>query len=384
MMTRVSWAALCVSLTWLTGCSEAPSGGREIAASQALPVKVDLAVMQSLPVTYEATGTVRARASAVVSSKLTAYVREVKVQLGDRVKEGQILVTLDSRDLDGASRRATAAREELREAIPESDSAVAAAKAGFDLAETTFQRMNQIYSKKSISDQEFDEAVGKRKAAQANYEMMQARRAQLDAKASQIEEDIRTAAVARSYAEITAPFAGLVSAKTVEPGVLAASGAPLLTIEREGAYRLEASVEESRFASIRVAQMVRVKLDGMEQVLNARVSEVVPVVDAASRAYTVKIDLPVAPSIRSGLFGRATFELGSRSVLTIPTASVTERGQLRSVFVAENGVARVRLISVGDRIRDRVEVLSGLEPGEAVVTSALPGLSDGSRVEVRP
>jgi membrane fusion protein, multidrug efflux system len=380
---KTSLAALSFSLLWLVGCSEAPPNGHAAATSAALPVAVERAEVQALPSLYEATGTVRARVSTAISSKLMAYVREVKVQLGDRVKEGQTLVTLDSRDLDAGTRRAAAAREELRQAVPEADSAVAAAKANFDLAQTTFQRMNELYGKKSISDQEFDEAAGKRKAAEANYKMMQARRSQLDGKMAQIEEDIRTAEVMRSYAEINAPFAGLVTAKTVEPGILAAPGVPLLTLERDGAYRLEASVDESRLAAIHLGQPVRVKLDGVDRTLEARVSEVVPVVDAASRTYTVKIDLPALPMIRSGSFGRAVFELGSRSILTIPSAAVTERGQLRSVFVAENGVARTRLVTLGQRAGDRVEVLSGLSVGDAVVISGPREIADGSRVEVR-
>ncbi len=381
---KTSIAALFFSVFWLAGCSEAPSNGHQAAPSAALGVTVERAAMQSLPSTYEATGTVRARVSSVISSKLMATVREVKVQLGDRVREGQTLVTLDSRDQDASARRAMAAREEVRQAVPEADSAVAAAKANFDLAQSTFQRMNELYSKKSISDQEFDEASERRKAAQANYQMMQARRSQLDSKMAQIEEDIRTADVAQSYAEIKAPFAGLVAAKTVEPGILAVPGVPLLTLERDGAYRLEASVEESRLAAIHVGQPVRVALDGVDRTLEARVSEIVPVVDAASRAYTVKIDLPALPVVRSGSFGRALFQLGSRSILTIPTSAVTERGQLRSVLVAENGVARTRLITLGQHAGDRVEVLSGLQPGDAVVISAPREIADGSRIEVQP
>jgi RND family efflux transporter MFP subunit len=380
---KTSVAALFFSVFWLAGCNEA-SNGPEAAPSATLRIAVERAAMQSLPSTYEATGTVRARVSSVISSKLMATVREVKVQPGDRVREGQTLVTLDSRDQDASARRAKAAQEELRQAVPEADSAVAAAKANFDLAQSTFQRMNELYGKKSISDQEFDEATGKRKAAQANYEMMQARRRQLDSKMAQIEEDIRTADVARSYAEITAPFAGLVTAKTVEPGILAAPGVPLLTLERDGAYRLEASVDESHLAAIHLGQPVRVELDGADRTLEARVSEIVPVVDAASRAYTVKIDLPALPAVRSGSFGRALFQLGSRSILTIPASAVTERGQLRSVLVAENGVARTRLITLGQQAGDRVEVLSGLQPGEAVVISAPRDIADGSRIEVQP
>lgn len=367
----------------LAGCSESP---REAAsASKAPPLAVSIVTVaeQQIPSIYEATGTVRARTSAVIAAKLLGYVREVKVQTGDRVQAGQLLVTLDARDLDVNSRKAEAALDEVRSSIPEADSAVAGAKANLDLAQTTFNRMQELWNKTSISHQEFDEASAKLKSAQSAYEMARARRAQLDAQAARVQQDIRATEVARSYAEITAPFAGVVTAKSVDPGTLAVPGAPLLTIEREGAYRLEASVDESHLAAIRVGQPVLVKLDGVDRTLDARVSEIVPTVDAASRSYTVKIDLPTVPALRSGAFGRASFSLGSRSPLTIPAGAVTERGQLQSVVVAENGVAHTRLITIGQKMKDQVEVLSGLSAGEKVVFPVPSSLADGAAVEVR-
>ena len=353
--------------------------------SQAPPVTVRIVTVaeQQIPSIYEATGTVRARTSAVIAAKLLGYVREIKVQTGDRVKEGQLLVTLDARDLDVNSRKAEAALDEVRSSIPEADSAVTGAKANLDLAQTTFNRMQELWNKTSISHQEFDEASAKLKSAQSAYEMARARRAQLDAQAARVQQDIRATEVARTYAEITAPFAGVVTAKSVDPGTLAVPGAPLLTIEREGAYRLEASVDESHLSAIRVGQPVSVALDGVDRTLQARVSEIVPAVDAASRSYTVKIDLPAIPAIRSGSFGRASFSMGSRSPLTIPVGAVTERGQLQSVVVAENGIAHTRLITTGQKSKDQVEVLSGLSAAENVIFPVPPGLSDGAAVEVR-
>jgi len=290
---------------------------------------------------------------------------------------------LDARDLDVNSRRAEAALDEVRSSVPEAESAVTAAKVNLDLAQITFNRMQELWNKRSISNQEFDESSSKLKAAQAAYEMARARRAQLETRTARVQQDVRATEVARSYAEITAPFAGVVTAKSVDPGALAVPGAPLLTIEREGAYRLEASVEESRLSAIRVGQPVSVKLDGGDRTIDARVSEIVPVVDAASRSYTVKIDLPAVPSLRSGAFGRASFSLGNRSALTIPAGAVTERGQLQSVLVVENGAAHTRLITTGQKSKDQVEVLSGLAAGEMVILPIPPGLSDGGAVEIQ-
>jgi RND family efflux transporter MFP subunit len=381
-MTK-NFLLLIPAAIWLAGCGEAPKE-KPVASSPPIAVSTVTAGIEAWPSIYEATGTVRARTSAVISAKLMGYVHDVKVQAGDRVREGQILVTLDPRDLDTGSRRAEAAREEVRTAVPEADSAVAAAKANLDLAQVTFGRMQDLFQKKSISNQEFDEASAKLKVAQATYEMARARRVQLNSKLAQVDQEVRSAEVARSYADVLAPFAGVVTAKSVDPGSLALPGTPLLTIEREGAYRLEAPVEESRLAAIRVGQPVSVTLDSAGRTIEARVSEIVPAVDAASRAYTVKIDLPTLPSPRSGVFGRAAFQLGTRPVLSIPAAAVTERGQLQSVLVADNGVARTRLITAGQKVKDRVEVLSGLTAGEKVIFPVPQGLSDGARVEVRP
>jgi RND family efflux transporter MFP subunit len=291
---------------------------------------------------------------------------------------------LDTRDLDVSSRRAEAARDEVRTAVPEADGAVAAAKANLDLAQVTFGRMRDLFQKKSISNQEFDEASAKLKAAQAAYDMTQARRVQLNATLARVDQEVRSTEVTRSYAQVLAPFAGIVVSKAIEPGSLAVPGAPLLTIEREGAYRFEASVEEDHLAAIRVGQPVSVTLDTIDRTFDARVSEIVPAVDAASRAYTVKIDLPVLTALRSGVFGRARFQLASRSLLAIPAGAVIERGQLQSVLVADSGVARTRLITVGQKLKDRVEVLSGLSAGETVIFPVPQDLADGASVEVRP
>lgn len=354
-------------------------------AASASPMRVQTAEVcaQQWPAVYEATGTVRARTTAVVSSKVMAYVQQVGAQVGDRVRAGQLLITLDARDQEANVRRTEAARTEVQSAMPEAENGVAGAKANLDLAQSTFRRMEELASKKSISDQEFDEASAHLKGAHADYEMARAKRVQLDSKLVQVEQEIRSAGIARDYLRITAPFAGVVTAKSVEPGNLAAPGAPLLTLEQDGVYRLEASVDESKLPFVRTGQSVGVALETLDRNLTARVSEIVPAVDTASRAYTVKIDLPAVPNLRSGMFGRALFPLGSREVTAIPAVALIERGQLQSVYVVEDGAARTRLVTTGARSKGSVEILSGLSKGEQVVVPVPVGLTDGAKVEVR-
>jgi RND family efflux transporter MFP subunit len=380
---RVIIVPILASLAMLSACGGSESHPKAASSPLAIPVQTATVSIQQWPDVYEATGSVRARTATVVSSKLMAYVRQVAVQVGDRVQDGQLLITLDAQDLDTKVTAAEAAEAEVMSAIPEADNGVAGAKANLDLAQSTFKRMEELASKKSISNQEFDEASARLKSAQAAYEMARAKRAQLDSKWASVQQEIRGATIMRDYTRISAPFSGVVTAKSVEPGNLAAPGAPLLTVEKEGAYRLEASVDESRLTFVKAGQAVDVALESLDRRFTARVSEIVPSVDAASRTYVVKIDLPVVPNLRSGVFGRAMFPLGSRKVASIPPAAMVEHGQLQSVFVIEDGSAHTRLLTTGERRQTAVEVLSGLSEGEKLVSPVPSGLTDGARVEVR-
>ena len=371
------------ALLFLAGCGSEPA--YKTVSTPVTPVRVETVAVAETewPSTYEATGTVRAKTTATISSKLMGYAREVRAQIGDRVREGQPLVVLDARDLETSVVRAEAGREEVRSAIPEAESAIASARSQLDLAQVTFNRMQDLLNKRSITNQEYDEASARLKAAQAALDMARAKRTQLDAKMAQIEQEVRAAGIQRGYSEIIAPFSGTIITKSIEPGTLAVPGAPLFTIERDGAFRLEASVEESRLSLARVGKMVSVTIDGIDRTFSARVVEIVPSVDAAARTGTVKIDLPSVPELRSGSFGRALFEAGARKVLTVPSAGVMERGQLQSVYIAENNIAHTRLVTVGTRVKDKVEVLSGLNQGDRVIVPIPTGLADGSPIEVR-
>jgi RND family efflux transporter MFP subunit len=368
----------------LTACREAPRQAEASVHPQAVDVPVIQVASVDLPSFYEAVGTVRARTSAVIASQIMGSVRDVKVRTGDSVAAGQLLVTIDSRDLDVAVRERHAAREEALSARGEVDHAVTAAQANLDLAKVTFRRMQELYDKKSISDQEHDEATARLKAAQAAYDMAVAKRAQVGAKIQQASEAVSSAEVMRGYAEIHAPFAGIVTEKPVEPGAMAIPGTPLLTVEQTGALRLEAPVEESFLPSIRIGLPVTVTLDSVDHTYEARVSEIGPLVDPASRAFLVKIDLPNVPRLRSGMFGRAKFSRGSRQALVVPMAAVSEQGQLQSVIVVEDGSAHTRLVTLGQKQGDMVEILSGLNAGERVVSPRSMTLADGARVEAKP
>jgi len=367
----------------LAACGGAPEKKPEAAAGTPVAVQTAAAVQTDWASRYEAVGTVRARTSAVIAAKVMGYVKEIKVDTGDRVRAGQVLLVLDAKDLDAGHRSAQAVLHEAQAAAGEVDNAIAAAKAQLDLAQVTYQRMKDLHDKKSISNQEFDEASARLKMAQSGYDMAQSRKTQVDARIRQAEEGVAGATVALGYATITAPFDGVVTEKPVQLGNLTSPGMPLLTVERVGAHRLEVAVEESRLPMLHLGDSVKVAVDALDRQLDAQISEIVPSVDAASRSFIVKIDLPAEAALRSGLFGRAAFETGRRTVLTVPSAAVVERGQLQSVFVVDGGRASARLVTLGETRDGLREVLSGLSAGETVVAPVPRELADGSKVEVR-
>ncbi len=378
---KIQFALASLALI-LAGCG-GPAPHRASADAAPVAVRTLAVAPAAVPSWYEATGTVRARTAAVLSARVMGYVREVRAALGDRVRAGQTLIVLDSRDLDAAWRQAEAGRNEARAALPEVENAIASAGANLKLAEVTFKRMQDLFNKRSVSNQEFDEAQARLEVARAGYEMALAKRGQLQSKIEQAGQALKSAEVMRSYAQLAAPFDGVITEKTVEPGNLAAPGQPLLTIEQTGGYRLEAAIEESRLAAVRRGQPVAVVLDALGETLHGRVSEIVPAVDAASRTFIAKIDLPASPQLRSGLFGRARFALPARQAITLPPEAILERGQLASVYVADSGRALSRMVTLGERTAAGVEILSGLTPGDRVIAPVPPGLADGARVEVR-
>lgn len=118
------------------------------------------------------------------------------------------------------------------------------------------------------------------------------------------------------------------------------------------------------------------------QAAQHQVDEIVPAAESLSRTFTIKISLQPEPGLRSGLYGKAHFHTGERRVLVVPRTAIATRGQLKSVFVIEDGnITRLRLIQTGKGIGDGVEVLSGLHAGERVITAGGSQVVDGSRVE---
>ena len=362
--------AVGLALMALAGCSESKP------AAQAAPEKVHgIAVMEvrkaTVPDSVEATGTVQATLAAQLSSQVMGTITRVNVHEGDRVRRGEVLVSIDEAQQQAAFSGAKAG-------LQASQQSIAAADADYALAESTMKRYQMLYDKRSVSPQEYDEMKTRLAAAQA-------RRDAAHAGATQAEAGVSQAGTAMSFTKVRAPFDGIVIAKLAEPGAMAAPGVPLLTIEDPIRFRLEVQVDESRIGAVKLSESVPVVIDSLgDQRITGKVIQIVPAADPSSRTFTVKIDLPPNPLMRSGLFGRASFPRGQREAIAIPKSAVLSRGQMQAVYaIGADQLANLRFVRLGAVSGDQVEVLSGLQNGDRIVTTPGDRELSGKQVEAQ-
>jgi len=346
---------------------------------------------------YEAVGSVESKTATTLSSKTVGTITAFNVNEGDHVRVGQLLVEIENRDARAQVERAQAglretqtATEEVEKNIRAAEAAKSAAEAQRQLAESTLKRYQTLLDRKSVSPQEFDETNTRFKVASAEVERAdrmlqatQARRAMVQARIEQAKAEVAAAQVMAGYARITAPINGVVTAKQAALGTLAAPGAPLLTLEDNASYRLAAAIEESQMRRIALGQAATVLIDALgDAEISAKVVEIVPTADPATRSYSVKLALPPQRLLRSGLYGKARFAAGERQALTVPQSALVQNGQLSGVYVVDgNGIARLRLLTLGKRNGDRVEILSGLNDGERIVTTSTALPREGVKVQ---
>jgi len=334
-------------------------------------------------VTYVTSGTVRGKNTAVLTSKTTGYVRTVLVRPGDVVSAGQPLAELEANDLRAGVARARAGLDQAFEGRMEAENALAAAQAAAKVAGATHGRMKQLLDERAIPRQKYDEEEARFQGAVAQEQIARARLRAVSSSIDEAKAGLAETQATLGYSRIVAPFAGRVLERRVDPGALAAPGTPLLVIADEGLLRVEAPVEESHAAAVKLGDEASVEVEGLPSPLAGTVSEIVPSVDVAARAFLVKIDLPrSAPALRPGTFARVGFATGTEPRLVVPTTAVTSMGSLDRVFVVEGDVAHLRMITQGDVQPPWTNVLSGLSPGENVVAVAPAFLRDGSRVVV--
>lgn len=335
--------------------------GNEEGAPQVLPeapVAVRTVVVESNSIPLEATaiGTTAPYARAVPATRLMGRLQAVHVDIGDPVVRGQVLARVESPDLEARRQQAEAA---LR-----------SARAAQDNAEKKQQRLRALHEDGAATQEELD-------GAETGFRLARAAVAAAREGVVEVEGLLR-------YAEVVAPFDGVVVGKEAETGDIARPGMPLLAIERLDSLKVELSVAEGDLAFLPAGGNILVEVGALGRSLQARVEARVPAADPASRTFRVRAVLAnPGADIGSGMFVRARFAKGERPAVRLPAAALVERGQLSGAFVVQEERARLRWLRVGPLADGFYEVLGGLEPGERVVVEPPAGLRDGTLLEVK-
>jgi RND family efflux transporter MFP subunit len=362
--------SLAVATLLLLGCSHsvrpAPAGPPV--------VQVDLVETVSVqtPQIIPTTGTLHAKETAAISPEVTGHIRRILVQAGDRVRPGQLLVTLDDAAMESALEQATAG-----EAAAQKQQAAAQTQAS--LAAQTLARYQMLKEQKSVSPQEFDEVEKRSEAAQLQV-------AAYSAQSDQAKAAVAGARAQLGYATLHAPFAGVVTARMADPGTLAVPGMPVLQIDRDGPLQVFTTVDESLIGAIHVGMKLPVSVAGAHAAsLNGTVVEIVPAADPASHSFPVKVDLPALRDLRAGMYATLGIPGGVKPMILVAQSAVVMRGSLACVYAIDpNGMAQLRYVTLGAQHGNHVEILSGVTAGEKLVN--LPGDRDlaGVRIEGQP
>ena len=297
--------------------------------------------LREIELTWSSEALVEAVRQSTVSAQIAGRVIDIRFDVGDRVKKGEVIVRIDER---AATQAVAASEAQVREA-----------QAALANARAQFERQRQLLSQKFISQAAVDQA-------EAAYKSAQARVTALLAGAGQ-------AATERSFATVVAPYGGIVSARHVELGEMAVPGKPLMTGFDPATLRVAANVPQSQVAAIQASGRARIEIPSRGQWVEAKSLTIVPSADPRTHTTRVRLDLPEDVSgIYPGVFARAHFVVGKAQRLLVPRPAILRRSELTAVYViGADGRPQLRQVRLGEAGDERaVEVLAGLKAGERV------------------
>lgn len=325
---------LAAVIIWSGGFlgSKVPPGKLPLEPGLPLPADAKTYDVQAetIPTRIDVVGTTTSENKINLSARIPAYVREVFASAGDRVKQGQVVVTLDDRDI----------RQQL-----------AGAEAQLNQAQTEYSRAKTLMEKQATTQQALTAAESMYNAAQAQVEQIK---------------------VMLTYAQVESPIDGIVTERRIEAGDLANPGTLLLAVYDPTRMRLEAPVPVRLVDRLAVGQAVEVVLERPAHSFAGTVSEIVSEVDAASRTQLVKVHLEdVQEDVLPGTFGRLWVDAGPRDVIRVPAAAVAHIGQLSFVQAVRDDRVVRRLVKTGTPHNDHIEILSGLSAGDRILTPPL-------------
>jgi len=337
-MGRVGIFLAALAAVGLAACGEAPAPKP---AAKGEGFKTAAVELREVELTTTAEAVMEAVRQSTVSAQISGRIVDLRFDVGDYVKKGEVILRIDERS-------ATRALEASEAQVLEAQAALANARA-------QFERSKQLLAQKFISQAALDQA-------EATYKAAQARVAALVAGAGQ-------AATERSFATVVAPYSGVVSVRHVELGEMAAPGRPLMTGFDPSTLRVVANVPQAQVAAIQAGGKARIEVPSLGRWVDVKAMTIVPAADPRTHTTRVRLELPAdVRGVYPGVYARAHFVIGKAPRLLVPRAAVVRRSEVTAVYVVdEQGRARLRQIRLGSAGDEAsVEVLAGLKPGERV------------------
>ena len=307
--------------------------------------------------TLSLSGKIEAVNSTKLSTRMMGYVDKINVEIGDEVKKGQLLVSINNSDLQAK--------------LAQVNAKITEAQAAYSNAEKDYNRFKNLFDENSASQKELDDMT-------ANYEMAKAR---LEA-AKHMKNEIQAQF---AYVNIRAPFSGVITNKFAEEGDMANPGMPLVAMEAPGPFEVRTTVPESEVSSIKEGAQVEVIVKTLDRTLKGTISEVSASAKNTGSQYPVKVSLEeTGDEIRSGMYVSIEIPVERKTAderVLIPSTAVVHRGDLTGIYtISSQNTALLRWIRLGKNYGDQVEVLSGLNADEKYIIDAQGKLYNGAPV----
>jgi RND family efflux transporter MFP subunit len=387
---------IIAAASYLTsGCSlhESVQAG-EASANDAPTVAVAKATIEDLSHGLVLTAEFRPYQEVDVMAKVAGFIKQINVDVGDRVQKGQLLATLEIPEMDDDLKRADAATVRAKAEVTRARDEERRAESAHDMAHLSFQRLSAVAEKKPglVAQQEIDEAHSKDLVAEAQVAGAKSALAATQEQVNVNNADTQKVKTLMDYTRVTAPFAGVVTRRYADTGSMIQAGTasqtqamPVVKLSENSKLRLILPVPESAVPTVHIGQQVAVRVPTMNRSFPGTVARFDEKVSLATRTMDTEVDVPNASLLLiPGMYAEVNLTLNERkAVLAVPVTAVDSEGRTGQVMVVTpNQRVEVRKIELGLETADKVEVRSGLNEGDMVVIGGRSSLQPGE--EVRP
>lgn len=327
-----------------------------------------------------------------VMAKVAGYIRAINVDIGDRVRTGQVLAVLEVPEMQDDTARAAAAVEESEAEIVKARDDLNRAKSTHDIAHLSYTRVLDVSKKEPglVPQQDVDEYHSKDLVAEAELSAAQSSLQAAERKSNMTKADQARWQTLQKYTIITAPFEGVVTKRYANLGAMIQAGTasqtqamPVIRLSQNSLLRLMLPVPESAVPSIHDGETVDVTVSALHRTFPGRVTRFADEVQKTTRTMDTEVDVPNPNLVLvPGMYADVKLSLQqSENALTVPLDAVDVTTGSPQIFVVRDSVIHVIPVTTGLRTPQRQEIRSGLQDGELVVTGRHAGLHDGQRVQ---